>query len=162
MRFTLYPVGSDMSVGVAGDGPSAPPRSYIARCRAVINDGSFGLIFFSSSSTSSSLPDSMAVSQRSSSLDALSRFLRFLFGTIPAAVPAAADVDGLLPPIGDLVVLMMGVVKDVDKSSTISKSPDVSSSGTGCCDTRGFLCLLLFLWRLLDDDSVAAVVSSIY
>lgn len=67
-----------MSVGVVEDEFPSTPLSYIALCLAVIKAGSLGLIFFSSSSTSSSFPDSIAVNHLSSSLEALSRFFLFL------------------------------------------------------------------------------------
>uniref|UniRef100_A0A2M3ZRZ1 Putative secreted peptide n=1 Tax=Anopheles braziliensis TaxID=58242 RepID=A0A2M3ZRZ1_9DIPT len=80
ITFSLYPVGRDMSSSDPGAGSLSVLRSYIALCLAVISFGSLGLIFFSSSSTSSSLPDSIASSQRSSSLDVpLSRPLVLFF-----------------------------------------------------------------------------------
>uniref|UniRef100_A0A182V125 EF-hand domain-containing protein n=1 Tax=Anopheles merus TaxID=30066 RepID=A0A182V125_ANOME len=94
MTFSLYPVGRDMSSSTPGAASLSVPRSYIARWRAVISRGSFGLIFFSSSSTSSSLPDSIASSQRSSSLEVpLSRpRLRPFF--CAALFMAASDFPG--------------------------------------------------------------------
>uniref|UniRef100_A0A2M4DLF8 Uncharacterized protein n=1 Tax=Anopheles darlingi TaxID=43151 RepID=A0A2M4DLF8_ANODA len=89
ITFSLYPVGRDMSSSDPGAGSLSVLRSYIALCLAVISFGSLGLIFFSSSSTSSSLPDSIASSQRSSPLDVpLSRpLVRFFFWPFWPASP---------------------------------------------------------------------------
>lgn len=120
-----------MSAGVAALGLPSFPRSYIALCRAVIKAGSLGLIFFNSSSTSSNLPDSMAVNHRSSSLDvALSRFLRFLFVVFDDAVCLDVELLDLLD------------VDAVLRSSAIIKSPVESSS---------WICILgLFCFGFLD------------
>lgn len=124
-----------MSVGVVEEEFPSAPLSYIALCLAVINAGSLGLIFFSSSSTSSNFPDSIAVNHLSSSLEALSLFFRFLLL--------------LLEPLALWLALLVGTDLDLGvaarDSSTMTKSLEEDpSSERAVFDFFGLLFLLDF------------------